>query len=463
VSNLVQYARLVNNLPGEPQRKPLAKRILTSKWTWILLAAVIVYTLCLVLFFDMIMGEDQVVPGGVILGINATAVKRAAWAAAPTLAFWVLVFLIVDRFRPQKPLLWFLALGWGASVAVILSIEINSWAAAHMNVYGDGDPTQNPRPAIFVAPFVEEATKATVIFLLAILVRYRLVSRLSLVSLAGLSAAGFAFVENILYYARVMVYSTRNINVGDVESAISYIVWLRGFWTCFGHPLFTMMTAIGVAVAIRARSKVVRIIAPLAGYLFAVGGHMLFNSQSSVGGDGTTESLYPLYFGVAIPLVLAAVIYMVRQVLAQGRLIRSRLADYVRVGWLAESDPLVFSRLRTRFYAAFIALTKGWSVWLATVELQGAMTELAYLRDAETNGIIDGSANIRAEELLWKIRKLRPNAISNPRGMRITWPKLRLKKRALKTKSGNWPTEIEANGSIAGYSAVDPKWGPPQG
>ena len=49
---------------------------------------------------------------------------------------------------------------------------------------------------IFVAPFVEEASKTTVLFWLAILLRYQWVSRLSGIVLAGLSGAAFAFTEN---------------------------------------------------------------------------------------------------------------------------------------------------------------------------------------------------------------------------------------------------------------------------
>ncbi|MDR1431816.1 MAG: hypothetical protein LBI99_06825, partial [Propionibacteriaceae bacterium] len=97
------------------------------------------------------------------------------------------------------------------------------------------------------------------------------------------------------------------------------------------------------------------------------------------------------------------------------------------------------------------------------IGLQRTMTELAYLRDAEASGIIDQSANVRAEELLLRIRRLRPTAISDPRGMRVSWPKLRLRKRISKAESSNWPTDMGANGGIARYSAVDPKWGPPQG
>ena len=52
---------------------------------------------------------------------------------------------------------------------------------------------------------------------------------------------------------------------------------LRGVWLAFGHPLFTTMTGIGVLVAVRTHSKVVRVLAPLVGYLAASLLHMAFN------------------------------------------------------------------------------------------------------------------------------------------------------------------------------------------
>jgi RsiW-degrading membrane proteinase PrsW (M82 family) len=462
VSNSVQsYQRWVNNLPEERDAGlPLGRRLLTSRWTWIFLVATIVYTLCLVLFVRAMMADVEV-PGGVMQGINWSAIKQSAGLAAPTVVFWILVFVFADRFRPQRPLLWYLALGWGASAAVVISSEINTWAAMQLNVSGDGNPAAAARPAVFIAPFVEEAAKATVLFLMALLVRYRLVSKVSMVALGGLSAAGFAFTENILYYSQVIVYASQTIEVGDAQAALEQTVVLRGFFTCFGHPLFTVMTAIGLAIALRTRSKVVRILAPLAGYLLAAFGHMLFNSQAS---QEMGPGLLLLYFGVALPLVISVTIYVVRQILAQGRLIYYRLGDYVRVGWLSPTDPEVFSRFRTRFYAGFIALSKGWSTWLATVGLQYAMTELAYLRDAETSGIVDAAAGARAEEILLRVRELRPLAISDPRGMRINWPRLRLPgRRKTATIGDDLSAQITTTGGSAGYSAVDPKWGPPQG
>ena len=151
---------------------------------------------------------------------------------------------------------------------------------------------------------------------------------MSVIVLAGLSAAGFAFTENIIYYARAIVYASENIGVGDADAVVNQLVWLRGVWTCFGHPLFTMMTGVGVAVALRTRSKVVRVLAPLIGYGAAALLHMIFNSQASMS-SGTSQLL--IYFLVALPMVASAVFYVVRQVLKQGRLLAVRPVSYTHL------------------------------------------------------------------------------------------------------------------------------------
>ena len=42
----------------------------------------------------------------------APAIRRSAQLALPTLLAWIVVFLAVDRFRPMRPILWWLALGY---------------------------------------------------------------------------------------------------------------------------------------------------------------------------------------------------------------------------------------------------------------------------------------------------------------------------------------------------------------
>ena len=463
-------ARRRNQLP-DPAREqlPIPQRIVTSWWTWLAVGMVIVFAACLAsLFFDVT--ADKEVNEGVVPGVNPSAIRQAAWYATSTLVFWVVVFLAADRFRPQRWIVWFLSLGWGASVATYLSYYANSWAAQQMAVTGDFDPATSARAAVFVAPFVEEAAKATVLFWLAILARYRFVSKVSLIVMGGLSGAGFAFTENIIYYARAIVYASQTIEVGDADAAIAQIVWLRGFWTAFGHPLFTMMTAIGVAVALRTHSKVVRVLAPLAGYGTAALLHMVFNSQATLtSGDAQVM----IYFLVAVPMVFSAVVYVVRQGLKQGHLIRVRLTDYVQMGWLEPTDPFVFSRQRSRWRSLLVALTRGWTALIATVSLQRAVTELAYLRDAEVKGVVDATAALRAKELIERVGELRTVGISDPRGLKLSLPRLRRRPLAGTSEPGGPPAGGLADPAATPgqpppvgsqrYSVVDPTWGPPGG
>lgn len=467
---VAELARRRNDLPGPEDRSgSLPQRVLRSWWTWAVVALTLLYLAALASQYAMLTA-DTPVTGGVIPGINHSAIRTSAWLAAPTLAFWTVVFIWADRYRPQRLVIWYLALGWGAAVATFVSLHINTWAAQQMAISGNGDPATQARAAIFIAPFVEEAAKASVLFLIAMVARYRFTSQVSMIVLAGLSAAGFAFTENIIYYARAIVYSSENIGVGDADAAVNQLVMLRGFWTAFGHPLFTIMVGIGLAIALRTRSKVVRVLAPLVGYGAAALLHMVFNSQASLN-SGTGQVL--IYWLVAVPLVLSATFYIVRQILKQGRVLATRLGDYAQLGWLPESDPVVFARQRSRWWAVMVAATRGWRVFSATVRLQRILTELAYLRDGQVKGIFDEAANARARFLVEQARDLRGVAIDDPRGLKLSLPRLRRAKPLAYVPpsypgpsgiGGNWPAPGgQAPIGSPGYSAVDPKWGPPTG
>jgi hypothetical protein len=461
---------VLNNLPIEPDRSvPLPKRVFKSALTWALLFATLVFAVLLWEQYAMTTADSQAIDN-VAPSINFSAIKKSFFFALPTLLFWIVVFVLIDRFRPARLALWYVALGWGIAVSTWISIYANTWASQYLGVsQTGGDPAASARTAVFVAPFVEEASKATVLFWLAILVRYRLVSKLSMITLAGLSAAGFAFTENIIYYARAIVYSASVIEVGDANSAVGQLVWMRGLFTAFGHPLFTCMTGLGLAVALRTRSKVVRVLAPLIGFGAAALMHMLFNSQVTIQSENTQVWIY---FILVLPSMIMLVIALFRQEFAQGRLIRARLTDYVRMGWLNESDPVVFSKLRTRLRALLLALLRGWRPFAATVLLQRTMTELAYLRDAEASGIIDSAADFRAKELVTSTRKLRTTGIDDPREVSFRLPaflrripQLFSRRKAVVANTPEVPgwAPPAVSSTVYGYSAVNPTWGPPPG
>jgi protease PrsW len=470
-----------SGIPLDPDpRDPLPKRLAKSRLFWLSLIMLAVYATLLIMLYQQVV-PDQKVPGGTIPGLGTEAIPIAAKYAAVTALPLSLIFLWADRFRPQRFWVWFMTFGWGACVATYISAQVNTWAAGHLSIVGDGDPATGARAAIYVAPFVEEASKATVLFWLAILMRYQWVSRISGIVLAGLSGAAFAFTENILYYGRAYRYAARTFGQLPPLEVLQHLFVLRGLMTFFGHPLFTAMTGIGLAIAIRSKSKIVRVVAPLAGYCVAALLHMAFNTTATL---VSGPSLLWVYLGVAVPLVVGMVIFVVRQLFREGRLIRERLTDYVRVGWLTEGDPVALSRLRTRMRAVWHAVFVSPYAFLATIRMQRAVTELAYLRDAMTRGLVDRIGLKRERDLLGRIKSLRGLAITQPEG-RADYPSIhRLRATGLgyPTPSypgpagigGNYPApsagQFPPPGQVASlplgqtatqYSEVDPNWKPP--
>lgn len=473
--HLALRERRANGIPVEQDTSHLhwAQRFVRSPWLWVTLGMTLIYAACLWWMYSISVA-DQPIEGGVIPGLNASAIRRSAQLALPTLAAWVVVFLALDRYRPMRPVLWWLALGWGGAVATAASMLINTWASQEMAMVGSGDPTQGARVAVFVAPFVEEATKATILFGIAIALRYRLVTTIQAVALGGLSGAGFAFTENILYYSRVIVYASTTIETGDPEEALAEIVLLRGLKTAFGHPLFTVLATIGLIIALRSASKVVRVMAPLVGYLVASLAHMIFNFLASTGMDPNFMAIFGWI------LVLTIVIRLVRQVLGEGRRHRDRLGDYVLMGWLPPEAPERFARQRTRWASALISLSYGWRAFLATLRLQRTATELVHLRDSAVRGHVDAAGVVRERELLERMHELSAVAITDPKTQKFQLPqppaflKRLLRRRRPQPVDPTWGPPGSSPGKVPAttgstpvgspqYSPVDPRWGPPKG
>ncbi len=463
-----------NNLPVPPAaERSWPERVLKSRWTWITLGVLVVEAVCLWLLYPQVV-PDREVPGGTLVGLGHDAVWPATRLALITVVPLSLLFIWANRFRPHGFWVWLVTFGWGAGVATYLSLQLNSELAKHLSIAGDGDPATAPRAAVFVAPFTEEATKATILFFLAMALRYRWVNKLSAIVLAGLSAAAFAFVENILYYGRTYRAAAQTTGAGDPDELMFQLFQVRGLMTFFAHPLFTCMTAIGLAIAIRSKSKLVRVLAPVAGFLVACLLHMLFNGTVSLGLSTTTQLV--LLVLVAYPMALSLVIYIIRQLFVERTLLRDRLTDYARMGWLPDTDAQHVPRLLTRVRVLWQALWEG--RFRPTLQMQRTLTELAYLRDAIARGLVDDAGLIREKHLLHRARSLRDEAIVEPR-RRTSYPwQRRRAKRGADWAPPSYPGPAGIGGTYPAiepgvrggvplgssgitYSPVDPSWKPP--
>ncbi|SDB88535.1 Membrane proteinase PrsW, cleaves anti-sigma factor RsiW, M82 family [Raineyella antarctica] len=462
----VVRARRRNGLsvPVDPSM-PLPRRVLRDWRTWVSLGLVVLFVGAFLANWILFVPEHTM-PSGTIQGLGTDVLPGAARLAAFTGVPLTILFILADRVRPQSLWLWLVALVWGGLVATGISAPLNTWAAAHLSVIGNGDPATSMRGAVFIAPFVEEAAKATVLFGIAILMRNRVTTWLSSISLAGLAGTGFAFVENIIYYGRVFRYVSSTTGTGDAQQAMNQLALMRGGMTFFAHPLFTMMTGIGLAVALRARSKRVRVLAPLTGFLVAALLHMVFNFTASSGGQVGLM----LWF-VALSVVAAMVGLAINQVRRERALVHARVTDFARLGWLHPDDADAFSRARIRSRALWEAFWAGPSTYLATVRIQHSATELAYLRDAIHRGLVDATGEAREAEVLRRIEQLRAVAVVVPQGaVEYPWQRWRRTLRQRREEGlPAWggllrgPTPHGPLGSSSTeYSPVDPRWGPPK-
>ena len=196
--------------PAPVVRRPWWQRLLRNPWFWVLLVLVLVSAACVVHTYVSMHADTEVERDGqkgVVPGITNQSFKLAFHYAWPTAAVWSAIFILIDRFRTRHLHVWFLCFCWGACIATWISLHVNTWMAGMLSVAGGVDPASGAGPAVYSAPFVEESCKAMVLFGLAVVTGRRMTSVVQTVSVAGLSAIGFAFVENIMYYARADNYA----------------------------------------------------------------------------------------------------------------------------------------------------------------------------------------------------------------------------------------------------------------
>lgn len=405
--------RWLNGLAPAVHR-PWWQRLLRSPLLWLTVILLPLYGYFLYDQYWMLHPAQTFEDGTQTLGITNEALKLAAYWAMWTALAYIVLFIWLDRFRGSQPLVWLLTFLWGACASTWMSIYINTWASEMMSTT-QADAFAGSRSAVFSAPFSEELTKSTILILLVILWRNKIVSRMSIVTLAGLSAVGFAFTENIIYYGRVWMQATHDITIADPDKTMMELVMLRGVYTSFGHPLFMLMTASGLAIGLGARSKIVRIMAPLGGFMLGCAGHMLFNGLAST---NPVENLKRPYY-LALGLIGIIVVSLIVSVIGNGQLIKARLTDFQREGWLSARDVQIFGGPLRRMKLLWFALFRGPRTWWRTSKLVRRVTELAYLRNAMTRGTIGEPGHERAKDLIHEIHELRNVALTDYEGLRL--------------------------------------------
>jgi protease PrsW len=358
------------------------------------------------ILLGIVIAVVMAVAGLAIFGIVANATGSGGFTWGLIFAFipvipLIAIFLWLDRYEPEPAKAVLFALCWGAFVATLASIFINTGAAQLIGETRGG----GSRAAVFVAPPVEEFAKGIVIVLLALVRRREFDGIIDGIVYAGMVGIGFAFTENILYYGRIFNQLSEEAGADAGLRATAVLFVLRGIISPFAHPLFTAFTAIGIGIAVRHRSTAVRFLAPVIGYLTAVLAHALWNGGATMFNGG---GFLMLYLFLMVPIFVGMVVFALVMRSRESRLIASRLYDYVRFGWMVPQDVPLIATLRGRKALRQNAKRYGADAEAAAKNFQRTATELAYLRDKIVRQVIGPEALETEKRLLDELRRRRP-------------------------------------------------------
>lgn len=284
-----------------PRRGPSAS-------IWIIGVLVLVVVVLIAYFLDT-MG-----PGASLVGMLLALVPLAGVLFAVRL---------VDRWEPEPRGLLVLAVAWGAIAAVGIALGVDLVLSL-----GFGDATSSAREvlrAVVQAPVVEEVAKGLGVLVIFTTARRAFDGPVDGIVYGALVGAGFAFTENIQYFALSF------ISGGAVETSTTF--FLRGILSPFAHVMFTAVTGFAVGLAARRGASTGQALGPwLIGLAGAVALHAFWNGSAMFG------EFFLLYLTLQVPLFIGFILGVVALRREESRLTRRRLGDYAAAGWFTPQE-----------------------------------------------------------------------------------------------------------------------------
>jgi RsiW-degrading membrane proteinase PrsW (M82 family) len=312
----------------------------------------------------------------------------------------VLCFLWLDRYEPEPVRLLVLSFFWGALAATSAALVLQS-------VDQLARVSDDIVSGAVVAPFTEEATKGVFVLLLLWFRRHVIDGVLDGLVYAGLVGVGFAFTENILYFASAYTGGAGS-GPGGIEAATGLFV-LRGIFGPFAHPLFTSAIGIGIGLAVTTRRPVVRVLAPVVGYLVAVALHAIWNGSAFLSG-GQFFVLTYLFAMVPGFLLVVGIALWVRH--REGAMLARALDDLAYRGYLHPSEVPWLARLPARRTARRTAALRGGPAFERLLrEYQQQAIELAALHDRVMRGNPPRDSQHRGALMAQRLAALRAHLV----------------------------------------------------
>ncbi len=185
------------------------------------------------------------------LALVAVGALFLLWLGPGFTAFGALLALIplavvlfgvrwIDRWEPEPRGLLIFAFLWGAGMSVAAALIVGFSIASAIPVDAAQSAAFDFASSVVVAPIVEETAKGLGVLLIFLIARRAFDGPVDGIVYAAVVAGGFAFTENIEYFA---------IELSDPAGSISSVFFIRGILSPFAHVMFTAMTGLFIGLA----------------------------------------------------------------------------------------------------------------------------------------------------------------------------------------------------------------------
>jgi protease PrsW len=325
----------------------------------------------------------------------------------------VALVLWVDRLEPEPRRNLAFAFGWGAGIAALTALIINTADLDYVTMPALGASTGEYVAATFVAPVVEETLKGAVLIGLLWRRRTEFDGPTDGIIYAAMVGLGFAMIENVGYYINALITPER----GGI-ALLGYTFVLRGLVSPLLHPIFTSMTGLGVAYAATHKRGGKGKWAVALGLLAAMVLHGTWNGLSLFGTAGMVGG-YLIMSAVLVGLI-AILVADRRRVIG---LIQRYLPGYERTGLVTPDDITMLASLRARSAArAWARGEGGLPASTAMSDYQLAATELALARAKADRGVLDFNLFAAREHSLLGLMAVARHAFTSriPGGSELT-------------------------------------------
>lgn len=232
---------------------------------------------------------------------SEVGLATTAFALVPLAALVAISLLLVPRSEVSLPLR-FLALLWGAVGSTNLTLLV---VGRIENAVG---PLSLNMQVVVQAPVVEELAKGIFVFALFFFFRSLIRTPLGGAGIGLLLGAGFAFVENIMYF-------NNSYNSGGWPLLWETVI-LRAGMSFFLHALATMCIGLFIGYAARNRNRFSwwrRVSFINMGLVSAMVVHGLWNGMASLTTINAKWNVLYLCFWIPFVLVVTVALFMLRR------------------------------------------------------------------------------------------------------------------------------------------------------